>query len=873
MKRIIAGLLGIVVCYFVLVNEVYRHSPAWANTNFTTWAFSVYNTTRTFGARWMDLPLSVKEFGAKCDGSTDDTAAIQAAIDYAYPNNIQQIMIPASSGACMFTPPLFLDIPGNLRGGQAAYSAGTTYGLNATVNSGGINYISIQAANTGNTPVSSATWWRAFNWSSGTTYVANDIASYNGIPWLALQSSNTNHAPVNGSAYWQATTVALTKKQFSLCLTGQGGVGENEPTSSRLWTLSSAPVALWVGPGDRMCVKQLMLRGDSSKYRVQNQNVGIAIAGGAEGALISETNVWSFGVCYQTGTDVDQLAADNTFFKPRFVNCGVGIDIARTQNDINSIYDPIGDAMIGIRSDVDKDIKIFGGNLSSTNFIAGGYTIGSISGMTALTCVETVSAGCYTFTATVTLHSDGNDAYWTRLCSSPTTQSTDTCGVYNSFTIVTAHYGVIPLVLDAFDTNTNIATFRTWYPWARYFFQNKSTLLTLTDIQAEIAAVTKVYATERVTVYEGTAIRATGGFIEQPQACTTLIHQFGQFNADRGTVIENERINNDLSFYQWAPGASPSDAHLAIYLCAMSFPMIYSDFSNLGASLVLKHINGFNNLAGQAAGSHPLVIDLAGQGRFIVEDVDLHSPNVRTSSALGTNSIDGSQNANTIGGSQGPSLGGGGGEWDITPFVPLKAITANAALYYNMRNGVFGLENPYHGFFPAFYTTPRLTPTMYTALASIAGTALGTYPLIDGRTIYSVVDWNSGTLTHAFARSAHKFFSYGLDLTTSNVSGLNWNYKGQTFFVYVDPATDTGGNTIGWLIPGLGITLDNGTGAHHYIVTGTYPGLNYFTVMDGEVNTANYTPMVGTKTVVYSCPGDCPATKIGQDAYSWTQYP
>ena len=57
--------------------------------------------------------VNVKDFGAAGDGSTDDTAAIQDAIDWAYANGRQVIYMP--SGQYRTTAPLYLDPPGNLR--------------------------------------------------------------------------------------------------------------------------------------------------------------------------------------------------------------------------------------------------------------------------------------------------------------------------------------------------------------------------------------------------------------------------------------------------------------------------------------------------------------------------------------------------------------------------------------------------------------------------------------------------------------------------------------------------------------------------------------------------------------------------------------
>lgn len=67
------------------------------NGPFTGYAFSATgaSTTRTMPDRISDI-INVKEFGAKGDGITNDSSAIQEAINYAYALN--------SSGACVFLP-------------------------------------------------------------------------------------------------------------------------------------------------------------------------------------------------------------------------------------------------------------------------------------------------------------------------------------------------------------------------------------------------------------------------------------------------------------------------------------------------------------------------------------------------------------------------------------------------------------------------------------------------------------------------------------------------------------------------------------------------------------------------------------------------
>ena len=67
------------------------------------------SASRSLADRWADM-INVKDFGAKGDGVTDDTAAIQAAIDYAYHHQHQTIYLPA--GNYKTSSSLYLDAPG-----------------------------------------------------------------------------------------------------------------------------------------------------------------------------------------------------------------------------------------------------------------------------------------------------------------------------------------------------------------------------------------------------------------------------------------------------------------------------------------------------------------------------------------------------------------------------------------------------------------------------------------------------------------------------------------------------------------------------------------------------------------------------------------
>src|SRR4029077_4427586 len=138
------------------------------------------------------------------------------------------------------------------------------------------------------------------------------------------------------------------------------------------------------------------------------------------------------------------------------------------------------------------------------------------------------------------------------------------------------------------------------------------------------------------------------------------------------------------------------------------------------------------------------------------------------------------------------------------------------------------------GYRPAPSARPMITTSQ---LITLSGTlpAISTggggnwqcqYPLLWGRQIYTVADNPStaGTGQNYEIVSNHQYYTYGQDLTTSNVPGLSWNYKGQSHCVNCDP------NTLQIMFAGLGVILNDGSTDHLYMVDGVYPDLGYFTV-------------------------------------------
>ena len=155
-----------------------------------------------------------------------------------------------------------------------------------------------------------------------------------------------------------------------------------------------------------------------------------------------------------------------------------------------------------------------------------------------------------------------------------------------------------------------------------------------------------------------------------------------------------------------------------------------------------------------------------------------------------------------------------------------------------------------------------MSPTIYATVSGSLG-SLGSYPPIACRTVFKSVDWNSGGLAHAFLRSAScPGYSWGQNLTDATVGEtVTWSYKGQSDALYLDA------KTLSFMFPGLGFSLDNGSGAITYTVTGVYPDLGYVTVMNATSNGGS--PLTGNKTTVYSCSSSC---TIVQAPFAWTAH-
>ncbi len=842
MKKILVALLSLA---FI--------GPASADQNFTSFPFAVTGgtATRTDPARWADQGCNVLELGADPTNSADSTAAFQSCFDNIYSTASRTVTCPA--GTYKISLPLFMDAPGNLRGGAKTYSAGTTYAQYDVVTSSGIVYTSLQNTNLNHTPASSPTFWRVFAYSAGTTYALNDVVSSGGIPWKSLGNSNTGNTPGITSTHWTPTTVGPADVlSAGFTLIGQPGLGGNLSKGCTLqFTYNNGP-GLIVGSGNGQLVQSVNIIGTVASaprnYRCgQSQyGIGVVVSGGSGGSSRfkienSYINNWSIGVL--TGYNQAALGDSNSIVKTDIdTNTCIGVYYAATQNFINDIVASNIAGNNPIYSPVGTRVAVFGGNYSSQSAVSAFFTISSVSAVN--------SSGV--FNATIS----SPDIYLGADCAASLAETPLRPCVYTAYTFETTSFGVVPATMTAFNSGTNVATFTLLPNWLSSYF-NAVNIATDTALGTELTAATKVYASEMPTTFKGSGITVHSVHVENNSAPTTYVYGLqssGGINLTNS--IEDMYVQGDMGLdAEWASSAK-DDAAKAWYYAAQLHPSFYVGAADLE----------LNRLLGASNGSI--------QGRFLVDVTDTSKVFHWRGNTVPFN-IRVANNGRTFTGDFAPggSAGIGGGDYDKSAFYPY--FSNATGLSFPAQWPIQWGRAPQWGFRPAPWASPCLTPAQITtlkgALPAISYAGGGytiAYPLMWSGQTYRKCDWTMTGQTTFTAVSQHGVgYTFGQDLTTTNVPNLAWHYKGQSFVLYVNTEMAQ------LAFPGWGFNINNGGGSLPYMTTGVYANMPspWITV---QASTANSSPstLAGTKTVTYNCPSDCPATKILQSAFTITEY-
>jgi Pectate lyase superfamily protein len=668
--------------------------------------------------------------------------------------------------------------------------------------------------------------------------VGNNIADDTSAIQAAIDSAYTNHAAcvyMPAGTYKTSSALFLdapgnlrsglsspTIFNFSLSLVGDPGLGNEEGCGTQIHPTASSFVALWVGTGNGMHVKSISIVGPTGTTRalLSTSGCAFACAGGNAGAsrtLIEDCGVSNYYYGIATSFNGNgSLNDSNTIIKFFTDNCQFGVAFLQSQNFINSLYDcNIVNCGTAVSSTPHVPVQVVGGNYSNSGAGKNVFTISSVS--TLSTFSDGIAGNTftnYTFTAVV---------------SSPDTLMNG--AGYGACAIKTVGYGVIPLRLTGFNTGTNVATFSFWSYWRFAAFGPNFNVASSSDLQTEVQAATTLYACEWLTIFSGGEFAVKGVHIENPQSLTTLI------NATSGTIA-NCYFNYDIAHSDLSGSGSPNSA---VWNCQQAFPFIINSQGNV-------HL--IDNDFGQVTPTESVVIDVGSNARMVSDNNNLFSPNVRYCSGGGNITGSGGFDAFAA-----ETKVRGHGEWDINPWPSQQAITNGVWANYWVK-GYSINQAPARGYRPNPKTHPRLTPGQLTTINGGPGT-LGTYPPLNGEAVYELLDYATTTATNIFARSAHQGYSYGQNLTTTNVSGLSWSYKGQSSVVTLNSVA------LGWMFPGLKIILNNGGGNQNYMVTEVHTALGYIVV---NLIDENNTTLIGTKTSTYT------GTLITQEVYSVTQY-
>ena len=160
--------------------------------------------------------------------------------------------------------------------------------------------------------------------------------------------------------------------------------------------------------------------------------------------------------------------------------------------------------------------------------------------------------------------------------------------------LVTPHFGVVPLVLNAWDSTTNVATFGFYLPW---LIANYGRSPNFPIIRNDVMAATTLYAAERVITTQGAGITMDGTHIENPGVCTTVF--------DPSTVWGGQ-VSNEISniFFDYDP-TLVSQGNATEIACQQSFP-----FVSVAADQSLK-LSGGDWLSATTNPPNPLIIDAA----------------------------------------------------------------------------------------------------------------------------------------------------------------------------------------------------------------------------------------------------------------------
>jgi hypothetical protein len=515
-------------------------------------------------------------FGATGNGRTDDTAAIQAAIDYAFANGLTAVYCPP--GKYVTSDSIWLDSLNNMRATTftgTGYISGTTLMISSESTSGlsasGGSHIYGRGVAPDTVILSGA----------GPTYTVNNSQTVgsSGSP-IAMTGNNPGNP--------------TTPTPISFSFFGDPSNNQGLP-SCQIYPNFNNGHAIEIGTGGGMMVANLMIQGAQPNgpalYRgAQAPNgVGIAINGGNAGAdvtLIRDANISDFYTLINTNTNNNGSLSDvNTFERISGSDAYIGINIQGQNTLINHVIDAhLVNLTIGYSTVNGNPMTVDGGSIQSESGLFNVYALSSVSSIT--NTGTSGGDGPFTFTATLSSVSCSPGLPTVPHCTQ--TPSFDSTGfgfvgipqVYSWWGFSTPDFGVVPMTLattclsgtntsggtyPCWSPSTKAATFQVYHPWVMAEFGNYD-LSVSTHLSAEIQAAPVIYTAERVYTAQGTGITMNGVTTENESSCATVIDNINKSSTNVPSRVKD--LLNLGSSYHFSVG------NLAEQYCVRTMPVI-----------------------------------------------------------------------------------------------------------------------------------------------------------------------------------------------------------------------------------------------------------------------------------------------------------
>lgn len=324
--------------------------------------------------------------------------------------------------------------------------------------------------------------------------------------------------------------------QKSMALRGLGGgASENQNSILSFVDLLDADAAVALGNGQFMEMHDLTLEATQTvaTNTLFKTGCGVALNHNIHQALVGNVRSIGFGRGFETGFDGDVLCDSVTYWKSNAVDCAVGFNYHRSQNYICSMYDCTSEGCLTpIKAINGKHINVFGGNFSNTG---ASHEMLAVSSVTYLGTVSTQNP------------LDGNhlSTYgFTAVVSSPS--ALFLAGGYDAYAIKTARFGVMPCILTAYDGGSGVATFQIYEPWLSCFPPHDGDAGLSSALTTDFAAITQIAACQRVRIFEGTGLKATGIHVENPAVLTTLAEAHTSTNGANAIHFDNVFFNYNV---------------------------------------------------------------------------------------------------------------------------------------------------------------------------------------------------------------------------------------------------------------------------------------------------------------------------------------